>query len=122
MSLTIDQQKQLYDGLCDRIIELHLNKFKNELRKFTNNMRNRGQKGVVLVSYTNITDMIMSVKNNTFFYEWVPKEDALKIKHVGITNAIMMMDPKKDCVVACSLSLSLKHLYVNCFKIKDIAT
>ena len=120
MSLTIDQQKELYNKLYDRIIELHSNEYKNDLNQFTNHARSKGWKGIVLLDYTNIKDMIQSVKNKMFLYQWIPINDARKIGHSGVSAALMTMNGKRDCVLVCSLSLSLKHLYINCIKYKDI--
>lgn len=122
MSLTIEQQKELYLGLYDRIVELHTADFKQELIKFTEPYRNKGSKGIVLIDYTDITDMFAAVKDKSFFYEWVDYKDALKIKHTGVSAALNTMNAKKDCVLVGSLSLSLQHYYVNCVKIKDIVT
>ena len=119
-SLSIEQQKRLYSSLYDIIIEMHSKELKNELRIYTQTQRLKGSKGIILLDYTNVKDMIDAVKNKSFFYEWIPKNDALKIKHAGIPSAILSMNPCKDCVLVCSLSLSLKHLYVDCMKFKDI--
>ena len=121
MALSMEQQKELYNKLYELIIELHSNgEYRNELKKITQDHRIKGHKGIVLLDYTNITDMIAAVKNKSFYYEWIPKNEAFKIKHSGISQAITFMNPCKDCVFVCSLSLSLKHLYINCTKIKDI--
>jgi hypothetical protein len=120
MSLTIDQQKSLYDGFYDHIIDLHSTQFKNDLKEFTEYARNKGWKGIVLLDYTNIKDMIQSVKHKYFQYKWIPEKDARKIKHANIPQALMTMRPHKDCIFVCSLSLSEKHLYVNCVKFMDI--
>ena len=118
--LSIDQQKQLYNALYDRIIDLHMVEYRNDLKFFTEEMRNKGRKGIVLLDYTNIKDMIDAVKNKKFFYEWVPQNDASKIKYNGVRDAMITMNASRDCVLVCSLVLSVKHLYVNCVKIRDI--
>lgn len=120
MSLTIEQQKRLYDRLNEKIIELHSGELKPELAKFTEEYRAKGQKGIVLIDYINITNMISSVKNKSFFYEWVPRAEAEQLKHRGISSALMSMNATNDCVFVCSLTLSLKHLYINCVKLKDV--
>lgn len=120
MSLSIEQQKELYNGLCNYIIELHYKELKNNLKNFTENFRSKGFKGVVLIDFFNTKDMVESVKNKNFNYQWIPRNDAMKIKHNGIQNALNTMNPTKDCVLVCSLSLSQKHLYINCIKYKDI--
>lgn len=120
MSLTIEQQKELYDKLYDRIIDIHSVEFKNELIKYTEDARTRGSKGILLIDYSNITDMIQSVKTKSFNYEWISQKDAAKIKHTGLQNALLTMNTKRDCVLVCSLSISLKHLYINCVKFRDV--
>ena len=121
-TLTIDQQKILYNKLYERIIDLHVSEFKKDLNEFTKNYRNKKYKGIVLLDYINIKDMILSVKNKNFVYQWVSKNDAQHIKYGAINKALLSMDPKTDCILACSLTFSLEHLYVNCVKIKDIAS
>ncbi|XWV26298.1 putative orfan [Tupanvirus soda lake] len=120
MTLTIDQQKNLYNGLYDHIIDLHTMEYKSQLKNFTQYAREKGWKGIVLLDYTNIKDMIQAVKNKDFGYQWIPEREARKIKHGGIPHALLTMKPHSDCVLVCSLSLSEKHLYVNCIKITNI--
>ena len=120
MSLTIPQQKQLYENLYDHILDIHSNSLKHDLNDFTKQYRKRGLKGIVLLDYSNIKDMIDSVKNKNYQYEWVKQGDALKIKHAGIPSALITMNSRKDCILVCSLSLNPKHLYVNCVKFRDI--
>lgn len=122
MPLTIEQTKRLYNALYERIVELHFDdeEFKNKLKMFTSRQRSKGWKGMILLDYTNIDQMISAVKNKNFEYEWIPKNKASMIKHQGIRSAVTMMNPKTDCVLTCSLSMSLQHLYINCVKIKNI--
>jgi len=122
MSLSIDQQKKLYNKLYDYIIDLHCGEFKKQLVIFTEFEREKGLKGIILLDYTNIKDMIASVKNKDFNYQWIPKNEASKIRHSGIPESLATANPKKDCIFVCSLSLSLKHLYVNCVKFRDITS
>ena len=120
MALTISQQKQLYDSLYDRIIDMHSDELKNDLTEFTKYHRNKNHKGIVLLDYNNTIDMIDSVKNKNFRYEWIPENAATKIRHAAIPSALITMNAKTDCVLVCSLSLTQKHLYVNCIKFKDL--
>jgi len=126
LTLTIDQQKELYLGLYDHIVNLHVDInthgdiFKNDLISFTKEFRHRKYKGIVLLDYTNITDMIGAVKNKKFNYQWVKRDEAMTINHRGVTQALTTMNPTSDCVLVCSLSLSLKHLYINCVKIRNL--
>jgi hypothetical protein len=120
MLMTLEQQKNLYDGLYEHIVSLHTTTFKKNLGEFTQYARSKGWKGIVLLDYYNIKDMIESVKTKTFTYQWISKNDAQRIRHNGISPAIASMNPKNDCVFVCSLSISLKHLYVNCIKFKDL--
>ena len=120
MSLTIEQQKELYNNFYDVIIDLHSLEYKTELKNFTDHYRNKGLKGIVLLDYTNTKDMIHCVKNKDFQYKWIPEKEARRIKHAGIPHALLTMKPNRDCILVCSLSLSLKHLYVNCVKFTDI--
>lgn len=120
MSLTIEQQKKLYNHFYDEILDLHSLDYKNNLKDFTEYARKNGQKGIVLLDYTNTKDMIDSVQNKFFQYEWIPEREARKIKHAGIPSALLTMNSYKDCILVVSLSLSLKHLYVNCVKFTNI--
>jgi hypothetical protein len=122
MSLTITQQKQLYEGLYDRIIDLHSITRKNALKEFTEYHRNKNHKGIVLLDYSNVKDMIESVKSQNFNYQWIPKNEASKIRHSSIPHAMLTMNAKTDCILVCSLSLNMQHLYIDCMKFKDIDT
>lgn len=64
--------------------------------------------------------MIQTVKNKDFNYQWIPEKETRRIKHAGIPHSLITMRPHKDCILVCSLSLSEKHLYVNCVKMTDI--
>ncbi len=121
-SLTMEQQKALYLGLYDRVIDLHSGIFKPELKKYTDIYRTDRTKGIILLDYTSIQEMIESVKNKNFYYQWVSENDAKKIKYAGISAALLTMNAGRDCVLVCSLSLGPKHIYVNCTKFKDIAS
>lgn len=120
MPLTVEQIKRLYHAFYDRIIELHNTELKNNLINFTKHARNKGRKGIVMLDYVNIDSMIDAVKNKDFKYEWISRNKAAKIKHIGMRNALITMNPSNDCVLVCSLSISLKHLYINCIKFLDI--
>ena len=120
--LTISQQKEIYDNLYDHIIDLHSLSLKEDLKNFTKDYREKRHKGIVLLSYSSTKDMIDAVKNKTFFYDWIPKNDAVKLKHSAIPNALITMNSKTDCIFVCSLELSAKHFYINCMKFKDIGT
>ena len=120
MSLSIPQQKQLYENLYDHVLDIHSNGLKQDLVDFTEQYRKKGFKGIVLLDYANTKDMVESVKNKNYQYQWVRQADALKIKHAGISPALITMNCRKDCILVCSLSLSPKHLYVNCVKFRDI--
>lgn len=121
MSLSVPQQKQLFESLYDHIIDSHSVKLKEDLSEFTKSYRSRGLKGIVLLDYLNIKDMIDAVKNENYQYEWVKQSDATKIKHAAIPSALITMNSRKDCILVCSLSLSAKHLYVDCVKFRDIS-
>lgn len=121
MPITIEQTKKLYRAFYERILELHVDgEFKNNLINFTNKARTKEWRGLVLLDYTNIEQMISALKNKDFEYEWISKNKASLIKHQGIRNALITMNPKTDCVFACSLSLGPQRLYIDCIKIKNI--
>lgn len=117
-TLTSDQQKQLYNAYYDYIMDLHITELKQDLIKFF--LEQKGSKGLVSISYTDIKDMIASVKNKNFSYAWIDKTDALKLKHPGIKQAVTSANPKTDCVLAISLVVGKGHYYVNCTKIKNL--
>lgn len=120
MSLSVHQQKQLYDRLYQRIVELHTDDFKNDIKIFSEEFRNKNLKGIILLNYYSIKEMVESVKTKNFNYEWIPKNEAKLMQHNGITSALVTMNAKSDCVLCCSLVLNSKHLYINCTKMKDI--
>ncbi len=120
MPLSIEQQKTLNDALYDHILELHSGELQKDLVLFTKNARVNKKKGIVLLDYLNIDDMINSVKNKNFEYQWISETKAKKIKHAGIRSALITMKSNQDCVFVCSLSISQKHLYINCAKFRDI--
>jgi len=127
MSLTIAQQKKLYDGYFDHITDIHLQEFKKDLCEFTINTRSRGEKGIVLLDYTSIKDMILLIKQKLYLYKWIPHVDATKIKSAGVREALLTVNPKTDCILVCSLQVfdetskqSNTHLYINCVKFKNI--
>ena len=101
-------------------VEFHTGELRQELKEFTKEMRKNGYKGMVMLDYTDIKDMIAAVKNKNFIYEWIPQNEASRIKHYGIREAMASMNTGRDCVFVCSLVLGVKHLYVNCIKIRDI--
>lgn len=119
MSLTIDQQKRLFDEFYDYITDLHTSDMQS-LKLFTLEHRKKNQKGVVLLEYYSIKEMIQSVKNKDFQYQWIPKVEVNRIQHNAIPTAVATMNPKKDCIFVCSLLLEKNHQYVNLCKIKDL--
>lgn len=119
MSLTIDQQKRLFDEFYDYITDLHVSNMQ-DLKQFTFDYRNKNQKGVVLLEYYSIKEMIQSVKNKDFQYQWVSRDEIGRINHNAIPSALASMSPKKDCIFVCSLLLEKNHQYVNLCKMKDL--
>jgi|SRR5579872_4391645 len=120
LTLTQDQQRDLYAKLFECIGDLHQGQLKNDLAIFTKEYRLKKQKGIVLLHYADTKEMIQSVKNKWFWYSWVPKNEVVKYNHSGVNQAIAQMDPKSDCVLACSLEFSKKHLHMNCYKVKNV--
>lgn len=117
MPLSIDQTKQLYNALCQRIVELHNNEIKNNIIEFTKNAREKKWIGTVMINVTSIDELIFDIKNKKFDYTWMPKNKAIKIKHDGLRHALLNHNPKNECIITFSIMLEKNHMYINCFKI-----
>ena len=120
LTLTQDQQRDLYAKLFECIGDLHNAQYKKDLAEFTQEYRRKKQKGVVLLHYSNTGEMVQAVTNKWFWYSWIPKNEVVKYNHSGINQAVAQMNPESDCVLSCSLEFSKKHLHMNCYRIKNV--
>lgn len=120
LELTIDQKKELYNRTYTRIIELLSGQLKQQLKDFIEPYRNRGQKGVVLLDYWTTASFIQSVANKRLYFSWLPKNEALQLKYMGMQRIMNLMNAKTDCIVAIRLYISKSHAYINCSNLKQI--
>ena len=120
ISLNVEQQKYLYDALYVKIFDLLSAELKNDLVIFTEEYRQKNLKGVIMLTFINIKSMLHAVKMKFFNYQWVPYNQAIQLQQSDIHRLLITMDPQHDCIVVCNLSLTKKHNYMNCIKIKNI--
>jgi hypothetical protein len=120
LELTIDQKKELYNRTYTRIMELLSRQLKQQLKDFIEPYRNRGQKGVVLLDYWTTANLIQSVADKRLYFSWLPKNEALQLKYMGLQRIMSLMNAKTDCIVAVRLCISKNHAYINCTNLKQI--
>ena len=115
------RKKNFFLGLFDRICQYHMHgESKENLQDFLNIPTSKKWRGVVYLQFNDTKEMICCIKNNTYLYRWLKKNEALKLNHNGVKTAMTMMIPDRDCVLVCAIKMRDEHFYVNCIKIKDI--
>jgi hypothetical protein len=112
------QTRQLFLELSDHISDVHLDKLKKDLSEVTHDRRMNREKGVLMLHFKSIKDMILCIKKEVFLYQWVTKSEANGYKHNGIDAALNEMNPSTECILVCSIEISKKHMCMSCYRIK----
>ena len=108
LKLNNEQQKLLFDRIFYKMKDLHSeDPYDTKLKEFISDKQFRKWKGFVLLNYTCIEDMITSLREKKFNYEWVKVEQAKSYRLANIPYAVASMNTKTDCVFVCRLELNL---------------